>query len=405
MQDTKLFEMALGLIPPWLVEASRFDVEGERLDITINFAAGGRFACPACGAAECPAHDTEDKSWRHLNFFQHVCYLHARVPRVRCAQCGVKTVAVPWARAGSGFTLLFEAFVMVLARQMPVAAVARLVGEHDTRLWRILQHYVDQARAARDDSQVKAVGADETRRRRGHVYVSVVVDMETHAVLYATEGKDATVLERAAADLKAHGGDPERVEELCCDMSPAFIKGAGEHFPAAQITFDKFHVMKIINEAVDQVRREERKDRPELKDSRYIWLLNPDKLKAWQADLLAWLVRPGLNLKTARAWYMRINFQEIFDAPAELAESLLRRWCTRALRSRLEPMREAVRTIRRHQDGILRWFQSRLTNGILEGINSLIQAAKAKARGYRSTRNLITMIYLIAGKLDLKLPT
>lgn len=143
MQDTDLFQMALGLFPPWLVERCKFDPDEKQLDIYIDFARGGEFSCPECGRSDCKAYDTLNKVWRHLNFFEHVTYLHVRTPRVECPGCGVKLVSVPWAREGSGFTLLFEAFMMAMAKEMPVNAIARLVGEHDTRIWRILHYYVE----------------------------------------------------------------------------------------------------------------------------------------------------------------------------------------------------------------------------------------------------------------------
>ena len=143
MQDTDLFQMALGLMHPWIVEQCEFDPQKKRLDIHITFERGGRFPCPECAGPDCKVHDTVDKRWRHLNFFEHVTYLHVRTPRVKCPKCGVRRVPVPWAREGSGFTLLFEAFLLVLAKEMPVNAVARIVGEHDTRIWRILRHYVE----------------------------------------------------------------------------------------------------------------------------------------------------------------------------------------------------------------------------------------------------------------------
>src|SRR5215470_12497935 len=142
-----LFDLALNLTPPWKVAGFLFDPDGRRLDINLDFERGARFACPQCGAADCPVHDTEAKEWRHLNFFQHEAYLHARVPRTRCERCGVHLVAVPWARKGSLFTLLFEALTMAMMREMPVKATGRIVGEHDTKLWRVLHHYVDVARA------------------------------------------------------------------------------------------------------------------------------------------------------------------------------------------------------------------------------------------------------------------
>lgn len=400
MRDTDLFQMALGLTRPWVVNRCEFDPKKKRLDIHVTFERGGEFPCPECAGSGCKAHDTVDKRWRHLNFFEHVTYLHVRTPRVRCPTCGVRQVPVPWAREGSGFTLLFEAFLLVLAKEMPVNAVARIVGEHDTRIWRILHYYVEQARSSRDDSDVTNVGLDETSTKRGHNYISVFVDMDKSRVLYATPGKDAQTVDAFREDLEAHGGQAEQIRHMCCDMSPAYIRGVEDTFPKAAITFDKFHVMKVINEGVDEVRRMEQKTRPELHKSRYVWLKNPENLKQSQKDTLERLDVKKLNLKTARAYHIKLTFQDLYDQSRRSAEAFLKRWYFWATHSRLQPIIDAARTIKRHWDGILQWFDSQISNGILEGLNSLIQAAKAKARGYRSTRNLVTIIYLIAGKLD-----
>jgi transposase len=405
MKDTDLLQVALGLQAPWQVSQVEFDVSKSQLTILIDFPRGSRFACPACGQGDCKAYDTEQKSWRHLNFFQHETFISARVPRSDCPTCGPRLVAVPWARDGSGFTLLFEAYVILMAQQMPVLNVGQLVGEHDTRLWRVLHHYVDSAREQVDLSATVRVGMDETSKSRGHDYVSLFVDLDQRQVIFATEGKDASTVERFSQDLEAHQGDPEKVEEACCDMSPAFINGVEQHLPNAQLTFDKFHIVKIINHAVDEVRCEEQTQRAELKSSRYVWLKNPQNLKASQSRQLEKLEVKSLNLKTARAYHIRLNFQELWHQPPEQAEAFLKKWYFWATHSRLEPMIEAARTIKRHWHGVLRWFTSKINNGILEGINSLVQAAKARARGYRSSRNFITMIYLLAGKLKFDLPT
>ena len=403
MKDTALLQMALGIASPWLVERCDFDPDQKRLDIYIDFARGGEFTCYGCGREGRKAYDTVDKTWRHLNFFQHVTYLHARVPRTDCDNCGVGIVSVPWAREGSGFTLLFEAFIMMLARDMPVNAIARLVKEHDTRLWRVLRHYVDQARGEQDYSGVTRFGVDETASRRGHNYLSVFVDMDRSKVLFATPGKGAGTMDAFKEDLEAHGGQAESIQEACSDMSPAFISGIESNFKNAAITFDKFHVVKILNAAVDEVRRQEQTERPELRKTRWVWLKNEKNQTDKEYEIFESL--KNMNWKTIRATHIKINFQEFYSQPKETAEEFLKRWYFWATHSRIKPIVEAAKTIKRHWNGVLRWFESRMTNGLLEGLNSLIQAAKAKARGYRSTRNLITIVYIIAGKLDFRLPT
>ena len=317
-----LFQAALGIAAPWQVIDARFDPERGRLDITLDFPAGARFACPEGDSDGCAVHDTADKTWRHLDFFQHRAYLHARVPRVRCAVHGVRQVGLGWARPGSGFTLLFEALLLEFAPHMPVAAIARTVGEHDTRIWRVLEHYVAAARAQLDMSQVSRVGVDETSARRGQDYVTLFMDLDSRAVLFATDGRDAATVARFGQDLADHGGDPGKVTSVCCDMSPAFISGVAQHLPAAQVTFDRYHVIAQLNAAVDEVRRSQRRSRPELAASKYVWLKRPERLSGRQAEKLAWLTRPSARLATARAYRWRWELRRLLHPTARVGPLL-----------------------------------------------------------------------------------
>ena len=351
-----------------------------------------------------PGRARAEKTWRHLDFFQHQAFLTARVPRVTCTKCGVRQVDVPWARKGSGFTLLFEALAMTLIAHMPVAAAARLMGVHDTRLWRVVFHYVQQAVARMDLASLRRVCIDETAAKCGHDYISVFADIDTRRVVFVTDGRDAETVSRFADHIDAHNSDASRIKEVCIDMSGPFIKGVTENLTEAEITFDKFHVMKMLGDAVDKTRRAEAKARPELKGSRYVWLKNQDNLSASGKETLAALSK--LHLKTARAYQLRCAFQEVYAQPSRAwAELMMDKWDSWATRSRIDPIKAVAKTIRRHRNGILAWFDSRIANGLIEGINSLIQAAKAKARGYRNRETIKAMTYLIAGKLDLKLPT
>jgi len=401
-----LFAVALGITPPWEVEGVEFTKENKRLDIKIDFRRGATFACPVCGTAA-PVHDTSEKTWRHLNFFQFETYLTARVPRVMCpnADHGVKQVLAPWARASSGFTLLFEALVMALVREMPVKAAAALLGEHDTRIWRVIDHYIQSARAQADYSEVRRVGMDETSARRGQDYISLFYDMDQRRLLFGTEGRDHETVNAFAEDLKAHNGAPENITDACLDMSKAFIKGVNEALPNAEITFDAFHLIKHMNDALSQVRAEEARVYPEMmKGSRYAFLKNPENLTEKQDETLTRLC--GYRLKTARAYLIKLALQDVYFAPSrEEAEVRLKNWYGWAIRSQIKQVRAVAKTVKNHWNGILSWFDSQLSNGFLEAINGLIQAAKRRARGYRTTKNLINMAYLIAGKLDFRLPT
>jgi transposase len=397
-----LFQAALGLAEPWQVVRTEFDAEARRLDLYLDFPKGARFACPESDQSACPVHDTEPRTWRHLDFFQHQAYLHARVPRVTCPMHGTRQVRLAWARPGSGFTLLFEALLVALLAQMPVKAVAELVGEHDTRLWRLLHHHVEAARAKLDLAEVTQIGVDETSAKRGQDYVSLFVDLDAPKprVLFATEGRDHSTVERFAADLQAHGGDPMRIRDVSADMSQAFERGVRASLPGAYLTWDRYHLVSHATKAVDEVRRAEAKTHPELKGTRYVWLKRPEHLTVKQAATLAGLTPAAVGLGTARAYRWRLAFDAFFDQPVELAEDYLERWYQGAIRSRLQPIIDFARLIGDHWEGVLRWHWTKINNGVLEGINSLVQASKRRARGYRNKKNLIAMIYLIAGRLD-----
>lgn len=403
MDNRELFTAALGLQEPWRVARMNFDAEGQQLDIALDFARGARFPCPEGDQSECQVHDTAEKTWRHLDFFQHRAYLHARVPRISCPAHGVRQVALPWARPGSGFTLLFEALLMTLMSEMPVKAVADVVGEHDTRLWRVLRFYVHQARAHTSTAGVTTVGIDETSVRRGHNYISLFCDLDVPRLLFATPTRTSAAVARFAKDLTAHGGDPSAVTEICVDMFPAYIKGCGEQFPNASLTFDRYHLATKIGFAVDKVRKAESKRRAELRGTRFVWLKRPHNLTVREQARLAYLEEHEANLETLEAYRWRLSFDAFFDQSPELAGAFLEEWCAGVMDTELEPMHDFANTVLTHWDGVIRWHQSKVSNGILEAFNSLIQAAKRRARGYRTTDNLIAMAYLIVGKLNLQL--
>ena len=400
MNSESLFTVALGLTEPWHVLDIQFDPDKGQIDFAVGFHSGAKFSCPHCEAAHQGVHDTRKRTWRHLNFFQYQAFIHADLPRVRCAECGKTTqVKPPWSRPGSGFSLLMEALLVVLAKQMPVRSIAKLLGLSDGQIWRVLDHYVDAARAQEDFSSMQAVGLDETASRRGHNYISLFHDLDQRRLLFACEGRDKSVVAQFVKDLEAHNGQAENIESICIDMSKSYVAGVSEFLPEAEITFDPFHVMAIINKAVDQVRRQEAKTEPLLKKTRYVWLKNKENQTQKQQELFNSL--PKSRLKTARAWRIKTLLQEIYHQCQTVtdAEQALAKWYSWAIRCRLEPMKEAAKTIRRHWNGILSWFDGHLNNGGVEGANSLIQAAKARAKGYGTARHLITIAYLVVGKL------
>lgn len=398
--SAKLFEAALGIAEPWYIQGVDFDTAKKTLTIGVDFVAGSRFAVPGIDGAH-PAYDSVTKRLRHLNFFQHECYLEVRMPRVRLPDGGIRLVEPDWVGKLAGFTLLFEALIIALCREMPFAAVARLVNLSWHRVAAICERYVDLALANADFSEIRRLAVDETSRAKGHDYITLFADADERKVLFVAEGRGADTVELFADDLAAHGGEPTAIESVSIDMSPAFIKGVGEHLPNARITFDKFHVVAHASMAVDKTRRIEQKTDPSLKGLRWKLLKDRGSLsQSAQADLDA-LVAQVTTKRTARAWLYKEQLRDILDRKQiNVVRGMLTQWCTNVMRSKVEPMKEVAKLIRNHMDGIVAWAQTRQTNGFLEALNGLFQAAKRKARGYGRFSTIRTVIFLIAGKLD-----
>jgi transposase len=267
----------------------------------------------------------------------------------------------------------------------------------------ICERYVDLATEQADLSGVSSLAIDETSRARGHDYLMLAADAEARAVIFVTEGRDADTVGQLAAELKAHGGDPDQVTSCSIDMSPAFIRGVTDDLPNAQITFDKFHVVAKASEAVDKMRRLEQKADPALKGMRWKLLKAPNGLSRGARQELQALVSRLTTLRTARAWQYREQLRAILQRKqVNVVHRMLRQWCTNVMRSKVEPMKAVARMVRRHLDGIVAWVKTRQTNGFLEAINGLFQAAKRKARGYTRLSTARTVILLLAGKLDFR---
>jgi len=249
----------LNVEEPWNITNFELDSISKNLDIWLDFGRGSKFPCPKCGKPNCSAYDTKEKVLRHINYFQYATYLHCRVPRVKCSNCGVLQIKVPWVREQSGFTLRVEALIMELAKKMPVLQVGKFLGENDKKLWRVIHHYAGETRPKEDFSDVFVIGIDETSCKKGHEYITLVVDIKDSKVIFACEGKDSSTVTSFSEDLQNHNGNPSNVRLICCDMSPSYINGISKEFPHAKITFDKFHVMKTMNEGVNEVRIQEQK--------------------------------------------------------------------------------------------------------------------------------------------------
>jgi transposase len=405
VNSEQLFGMALGLHTPWQVDAIEFKpgaTAGEELHLTIGFARGSRFAD---GQGQlCPVHDTVKRTWQHLNFFEHACFLHCQVPRIKTSTGGVETVPVPWARPNTGFTLLFEALAMALIeREMPVKRVAEMLRVNAQRVWTVFNHWVCEARKRDDPSSITRLGVDETSSRKGHDYITLGVDMDTRRLIHAIPGKGKETMESIQRYLASQEVKPEQIKEISMDMSPAFMAGVGKAFPKARITFDRFHVVKLLNEAMDTVRKLEQQENKALKGHKYTFLKDWDRLSDKRRLELVNLMDEYPTL--GEAYRLKALFNDLWAMPnTPSAEAHLTAWTEEVQRSGIQPFVQFAKTVKAHWTGIVRFIESRLNNGLLEGINHKIQLAKRRARGYRNVENFINMAYFLCGKLDFSLP-
>jgi len=401
MNTNELFAQALPLISPWIVAESHFEGKPKKLQLTVKLAEGTtRMDCPECGAEGCSIHDRRERTWRHLNFWQYETQLKARVPRVRCNQCGIHQVKVPWAREGSSFTLLFEAMTMELIRVMPVKQAAEIMGEHDTRIWNIVNHYVDEAYGHSDWNEVERIAIDETSRKKGHVYVTNFIDLETGKLLFITPGKDSYTVEHFVAQLTEFQGKAKAITEVALDMSPAFKKGVTDHLPEAQMVLDRFHVMMLAGEAFDKVRKEVARENGGLGRGG-MWALrgNEERLSESMVEIRRRLLKEHSKLN--RAMNLRECLRDLWIyADRDQAEEHFQWWYQWARRCRLEPFKKLAKTLKDHWEGIVAYFDNYTTSAMIEAINGRLQLARKRAYGYRSFRNFRAIALWIAGDLS-----
>jgi transposase len=413
MTPEKLFHELLGLGLNWEVVESRFDRASGTVFLELREMAKlwEQVRCPKDGGfVSCYDH-TEVLTWRHLNIFQYRCEITCRLPRGKCRQCGhIFRVRPPWEGLSTHFTKEFEAFALLLMREMPMKKVAETVGETDTRLWRMLFRQVDAAYAEADFSNVCCVGVDEMSLRKGHEYISVFADLVRKRVLFATEGKDHSTWLKFVEALEKHNGHGHAITQASMDMSVAYQKGVADNCRNAQIVFDKFHVIQNANEAVDKVRRAEVRLGGQgvweaLHKSQWLWRKNPENLTETEQARLAGI--QDKNLCTAKAYQMRLVLQDIYrSATAGIACRRFQVWCrwvrwvARFYKAGVfASMVKLAQMVEDHLAGILAHWKWGVTNAFMEELNSVFSATKRKARGYRSTIHFITMLYFISGKL------
>jgi len=400
MQSKELVSLGLGLEDPWFVSDVKIEKDGSELvlHIEVDHKQGSSFAYEG---DLCSVYDHHQRSWEHLNFFEHRCILHARVPRIKTKSGSVRLVEVPWAHQGSSFTLKYELHVLQLIQEgMSASAAARYVRINPKRVFRIIKRHVIDGLIDTELDTVTHLALDETSSKKGHNYLTIIADRERKKVVGVSEGRSSMSMLEALEEMEFRGASASDVKSVTMDMSPSYIKGASEHLQEATIIFDRFHIQKQMNEALDEIRRAERKKFTELKRSRYLWLRNNSNLTDHQRKQVSELSRVCPN--TGAAYRLKELLKIVLDE-AYITKKVtpLNEWIKEAWSSNLEPVRKFVNMLRRHWYGVKSYFYHLATNAYAERVNLKIQEIKRIAKGYRSMENYKIMIYFHLGGLNL----
>lgn len=405
MKDTELYAALLRLHHPWRVGEVKLDLAAERVDVWVEQAPGAKWACPECNKTA-PIYDhVEERQWRHLDTCECETYLHARLPRVKCPDHGVRQVTPTWANPGSQFTFRFESLVINTLKECDVTGATRLTGTSWDEAWGIMEKAVTRGMARKERRIPQQLSIDEKSFAKRHRYETLICDRERGTVEYVTDDRQQESLERYYRQFTA--GELAAVKAVAMDMWDPYVAATKAHVPEAEskIVFDKFHVVRVVTQAVDKVRRQEHKrlvakgdDR--LKGTKHLWLANEENVPEWRKREFE-NVRQ-MNLKTGRAWAIKESLRRFwkFRYPKR-AEAYFRRWYFWATHSRVGPMVNAAKTLKRHLPNIMTYFKHRITNATAEGLNSKIQMVKEMACGFRNREHYKTAIYFHCGGLDL----
>ncbi|MBH0188720.1 MAG: ISL3 family transposase [Nitrospira sp.] len=405
MQDIALYQYLLGLQSPWTVSRVHLDVQGQCVEVWAEHPEGAAWECPQC-RERLPLYDhAEERTWRHLDSCQFQTHLHARIPRVDCEAHGVVQVTVPWAAPRSRFTLLFERLAIDVLGQCDVSGATRILRISWDEAWGVMQRAVTRGRARKQARVMRRIGVDEKAVAKGHRYLTLVCNLDEGTVEHIAEDRKQESLDGYYAGLTP--AQLDGIEAVAMDMWEPYIQATRAQVPDAtdKIVFDRFHVMGYIGKAVDTVRKQEHRELmasgdETLKGSKYLWLYSRENVPARRREEFTALRRQ--ELKVGRAWAikeaLRCLWQYVYPASGW---KFWKQWYFWATHSRLEPIRKAAETIRRHIDNIVTYYQHPVTNAMSEGLNSQIQKIKSMACGFRNTEHFKTAIYFRCGGLDL----
>lgn len=401
------YSKLLGLGEEWKVVDVRLDVAASKLDIYLDYAEKCA-PCPECGTLS-PMYDCQkERVWRHLDTMQFQTLIHAKPRRCCCAEHGVKVIDIPWAEKNARFTLLFEVFAIeVLKSTKSLSDAQRILRLDWHQVLDIKRRAVERGLICRSAEEISFIGMDEKSflaGNRSDSFACIMTDIDGSRVLEVSRGRS----EEGATELINRALNPVQQYMVCgvaMDMSAPFANAVRRHLVCADIVYDRFHLMKHLNDAVDEVRRHEhtrlkKEHDKRLSKTRYLWLkdskcLSPEAQKRLQ-DLI------DENLLTGKAWGLKEAFDEFWcRRDKSFAEAFFNRWFDSVIAAGIKPMIHVAQMFKRHLEGILHWYDMFISNAMTEAYNAKIQAIKANARGFRNFENYRIAILFDCGKLNL----
>ena len=361
--------------------------------------------CPHC-KRRCPIIRVMNtfREWMDVPVCRWSVFFRYCPREIMCPTHGRVQEEIPWADNYQRITYRFEYVMLIYCQLMTQKAAAKILHLPKSTLSDILHRVIARLRDGHRIRGLKTIGVDEISYSRGHKYATIVYDIERSCVVWAGPGKGrASIDDFFSNSLSSY--QKRKIKWATCDMSRAYIGAIEEHCPNATLVLDRFHIAKALNEAVDEVRKEQWRianpdERKAMKGLR--WLLFKHSSNRTKKDSRTLNALSKGNRRIHRAWVLKDEFEQFWEYKAQwAAERFLKKWMTTALKSRLEPIRNFVDILKRHQHRILPFIGTRLTNAIAEGLNRIIRIVKNRASGFRSLPAFIDMIFLNVGDLDL----
>ena len=360
--------------------------------------------CPECGRRGKIVRTLKPRRWRDGRVCGQTVWLLYSPREIRCRTHGQAVEVIPWAAPSSRVTYRFEYTMLRMCSDMTQQAVANLLGLPTSTLSDLLHRAIKRGREGHKIRGLKTIGIDEISYAKGHKYATVVYDLDRSCVVWIGAGKGRETIDRFFTEaLSDH--QKSRIKWACCDMSEAYMGAIKAHCENATLVLDRFHIVKKLNEAVDEVRKEQwrkanKRDRKALKGLR--WLLYRHSSTRSREGTRTLKQLEKLNRRIYRAWRLKDEFEQFWNYKAPwAARQFLKSWTATAMRSRLDSIKRFVRMIREHAEHIIAFVETRLTNAIPEGLNRIIQIIKNRASGFRDLDPFSDMIFLVVGDVDI----